>query len=278
MTRLAATLLYVPADRGDRVAKALGLDADVVIVDLEDAVAPAAKEAARRSVPDLLGGRAVRRVQVRVNSLETPWGFDDLAMVRELDAHVEVRLPKVESPEAVDEAIDQLGPTRPVHCLIETAVGVERAFDIARHPQTASIGLGEEDLRSQLGVSDDRGLDWARGRLLVAAKAAGLPPPVQSVYTNVNDLAGLTESCRVGRAMGLVGRCAIHPRQLPAIRAGYRPGLDEIGRARDLLNRLEDAEAAGAGVSVLGDGTFVDAAMVDGARRVLQLESLASAP
>lgn len=272
---LAVTLLYVPADRADRVAKALALDADVVIVDLEDAVRPAAKDEARDTVPELLKSRAGRRVQVRVNAVDTPWGMDDLAMVAELDPDVEVRLPKVLSPDTLAAAIDQIGSDRPVHCLLETAIGVERAFDIARHaPSVASIGLGEADLRSALGISDERGLDWVRGRTVVAAAAAELPPPVQSVFTNVRDLDGLAESCRHGRALGFVGRCAIHPTQLPLIRRAYRPSAGEVARAGELLERLETAEAAGAGVAVLSDGSFVDAAMVDGARRVIELDAI----
>lgn len=272
---LVVTLLYVPADRADRVAKALALDADVVIIDLEDAVAPAGKQAARDAVPGLLEDRAGRRVQVRVNAVDTPWGLDDLDMVAALDADVGVRLPKVHSPETLDVAIGRIGTARPVHCLLESAVAVERAFDIARHAApTATIGLGEADLRSELGVSDERGLDWARGRAVVAAGAAGLPPLAQSVFTNVRDLDGLADSCRDGRAMGFVGRCAIHPAQLPVIRSAYRPSTEEVARAGELLERLSTTDGPGAGVAVLGDGSFVDVAMVGGARRTLELEAL----
>ncbi|MGH3358633.1 MAG: HpcH/HpaI aldolase/citrate lyase family protein, partial [Nocardioidaceae bacterium] len=215
---LAVTLLYVPADRPERVAKALGLDTDVVIVDLEDAVAPAAKEDARAGVPALLGARADARVQVRVNAADTPWGAEDLAMVADLDDDIEVRLPKVDSPATIDAAIGLLGPSRALHCLIETAVGIEHAYDIARHSDSvASVGLGEADLRSELGVGDERGLDWSRGRIVVAARAAGLPPPAHSVFTNVADLDGLAASTHAGRALGFVGRQAIHPAQLPVI-------------------------------------------------------------
>lgn len=285
---LAVTLLYVPADREDRVAKALSLDTDVVIVDLEDAVAPAGKEQARAAVPALLRDRGTQpagrtpRVQVRVNALDTPWGADDLDMVAGLDADVAVRVPKVQAPDTVDAVVGRVGSARALHCLLESATGVERALDIARHgASVASIGLGEADLRSELGVVGDHGLDWVRGRVVVAAAAAGLPPPVQSVYTAVRDLDGLAASCRDGRALGFVGRCAIHPAQLPVIRAAFRPAAEEVARATELLATLRpDASGAGgagmggAGVAVLSDGSFVDAAMVAGARRVLELEAL----
>lgn len=271
---LAVTLLYVPADRPDRVAKALALDADVVIVDLEDAVAPAAKERARAAVPELLASRGAARVQVRVNARDTPWAAEDLAMVSGLDPEVEVRLPKVEAAADLDAATESLGTDRRLHCLIETAVGIEHAYDIARGSRSvASIALGEADLRSELGISDERGLGWARGRIVVAAIAAGLAPPAQSVFADVRDLDGLAESTRAGAALGFVGRQAIHPAQLPVIRAAYRPEPEAVRGARGLLERFAAAQAAGSGVTVLDDGTFVDTAMVAGARRVLDLEA-----
>jgi citrate lyase subunit beta/citryl-CoA lyase len=275
VTPLAVTLLYVPADRADRVAKALSLGADVVIVDLEDAVAPVAKPAAREALPSLLAARGTRRVQVRVNALGSPWADEDLAMVGTLDAEVELRLPKVSSADTVDAALEAMGSPRPVHCLLESAVAVERAFNIARHsPAVASIALGEQDLRSELGVTAGRGLDWARGRTVVAARAAGLPPPVQSVFPAVRDVDGLARSCREGRTLGVLGRCAIHPDQLAVIRAAYRPSADEVRHAHEVLDRLAEADDAGSGVAVLSDGTFVDAAMLAGARLVLEVEAL----
>jgi citrate lyase subunit beta/citryl-CoA lyase len=210
-----------------------------------------------------------------VNALGTPWAEADLAMVGTLDSEVELRLPKVSSPDTVDAVLELMGSPRPVHCLLETAVAMERAFDIARHsPAVASIALGEQDLRSELGVSAERGLDWARGRTVVAARAAGLPPPVQSVFPAVRDLDGLARSCREGREMGFLGRCAIHPAQLPVIRTAYRPSVAEVRHAEEVLDRLAAADGTGSGVAVLSDGTFADAAMVAGARFVLEIEAL----
>ncbi|WP_219417696.1 HpcH/HpaI aldolase/citrate lyase family protein [Pseudonocardia nigra] len=266
------TLLYVPGDREDRVRKALASDADVVLLDLEDAVAPAHKRAARDTVVRVLGERPARPVQVRVNGLGTPWAAADLAAVGGLDPAVGLRLPKVESVDAVAAALEGCGGGRAVHCLIESAVGVERAYDIARcDPAVASIGLGEADLRSELGIGDDEGLGWCRGRIVVAARAAGLSPPAQSVFPDVRDLAGLAASCRRGRSLGFLGRAAIHPRQLPVIREAYRPDEAEVARAREVVERVEQAREAGSAVVVLPDGSFLDAAMVAAAQRVLAL-------
>ncbi|NIH81358.1 HpcH/HpaI aldolase/citrate lyase family protein [Amycolatopsis viridis] len=270
MSAPALTLLYVPADRPDRVEKALASPADVVLADLEDAVAPARKDEAREHVVRLLAS-AGRPVQVRINHASTPWHAADLDAVRSLPAAVGARIPKVESPDEV-RALAAALPGRDLHVLIESALGVERALDIATaSPQVASIGLGEADLRSDLGVTDDAGLAWARSRVVVAARAARLVPPVMSAYPNVRDLDGLAASCRAGRALGFRGRTAIHPSQLDTIRAAFLPSEQEVSRAREVLARLGDATAAGVGAIALTDGTFLDVAMLEQARTVLAL-------
>ncbi|MGW4590107.1 HpcH/HpaI aldolase/citrate lyase family protein [Amycolatopsis thermoflava] len=271
MSAPALTLLYVPADRPDRVAKALDSAADVVLVDLEDAVAPARKDEARANAVRLLSGPLARRVQVRINHASTPWHMADLAALAGLPAEVGARIPKVESPAEIHALAEAL-PGRDLHPLIESALGVERALEIATaSPQVASIGLGEADLRSDLGVTDEAGLAWARSRVVVAARAARLVPPVMSAYTNVRDLDGLAASCRAGRALGFRGRTAIHPAQLDTIRAAFLPSEQEVSRAREVLSRLDDATAAGVGAIALTDGTFLDVAMLEQARTVLAL-------
>ncbi|MGW7537720.1 HpcH/HpaI aldolase/citrate lyase family protein [Amycolatopsis sp. NPDC054798] len=270
----ALTLLYVPADRPDRVAKALASDADVVLVDLEDAVAPAQKDAARDNAIRLLADvPAARPVQVRINHPDTPWHAADVAAVAALPTWVGARLPKVESSVDVRSHADAL-PGRELHPLIESALGVERALEIAlASPQIASLGLGEADLRSDLRLADEAGLTWARSRIVNAARAARLPPPVMSVYANVRDLDGLAESCRAGRALGFRGRTAIHPTQLPTIRAAFLPTAEEVARAREVLSRMDGATQAGVGAIALADGTFLDVAMRDQALAVLALVS-----
>ncbi|MDA3623982.1 CoA ester lyase [Saccharopolyspora sp. WRP15-2] len=265
------TLLYVPADRPERVGKALASNADVVLVDLEDAVAPARKDEARANAVQLLADPPARPVQVRINHPSTQWHDDDVAALAVLPLVVGARVPKVEAAEEVRKLAAAL-PGRALHLLIESALGVERALDIATAaPRVASIGLGEADLRSDLRVADDAGLSWARSRVVVAARAAHLPPPVMSAYPNVRDLDGLAESCRAGRALGFRGRTAIHPAQLDTIRAAFLPTAEEVERAREVVARLDGATAAGVGALALPDGTFLDVAMLEQARAVLAL-------
>ncbi|MDN3359432.1 CoA ester lyase [Actinomadura sp. DC4] len=261
------TLLYVPADRPGRVDKALRSRADVVVLDLEDAVAPAHKEAAREAV-SLLIASPPRPLQVRVNDLRTPEGRADLAALGPLLTATEgVRLPKVESAGQVREAAAS-APGAALHPLLESALGVERAYEIASaHPAVASIGLGEADLRADLGVADETALTWPRSRVVVAARAAGLPAPVQSVYADIADLEGLAISCRLGRSLGFRGRAAIHPAQLPVIAEAYRPDETELAAARRVLAAFASAEDTGA--FALEDGGFVDAAVARQAERLL---------
>lgn len=264
------TLLYAPASRPELVAKALTTASDTVIIDLEDAVAASAKDAARTGLPTLVPP-ARRRLQVRINQVGTPWHDADMAALAALPAWVGVRVPKVESSEEV-RALAAALPGRELHLLLESALGVERAFEIASAAQAvASLGLGEADLRSDLRVDDEAALAWVRSRVVVAARAARLPSPSMSAYTNVRDVEGLVASCRAGRALGFLGRTAIHPRQLAPIREAFVPSAQEVADARRVLARLGEASARGVGAVALEDGTFLDAAMVERAQTVLAL-------
>ena len=267
------TWLYVPGDRPDRFASALASEADVVIIDLEDAVVADHKDAARLNARALLTEATPKPVVVRVNDVRTPWGIADCAAMSDAPSIAGIRVPKVENAEDVVSVRAALTQRKiPLHCLIESARGIEAAFDIATaQPPVASIGLGEADLRSDLGVTVDDGLLWARSRVVVAARAAGLPAPAMSVYPNVHDLDGLAAHCRRGRDLGFFGGVAIHPRQLAVIAGCFTPTNEEVAQARELLDALDVAEHQGRGGGVLPDGRFVDRAMVAGARRIVAL-------
>lgn len=252
------TGLYVPGDRPDRFGKAVATGADLVILDLEDAVAPDRKAYARETVAAWLASAATDCVlQVRVNAHNA----DDLAALQGLTGF-EVRLPKAEHPSDVDRVAEAL-PDVPVTAIVESAFGVEHAADLATHPAVTRLGLGESDLASELGTRTDAVLDHARVRLLYAARAAGLPAPMLSVYPAVRDLAGLRADTERGRALGWVGRVAVHPTQLPVIAEVFSPSAEERRWAAEVL-------AAGVnGVSTLASGEMVDPAMVGRARAIL---------
>ncbi|MGW4734112.1 HpcH/HpaI aldolase/citrate lyase family protein [Streptomyces shenzhenensis] len=260
------TWLYVPGDRPHVVAKALACGADVVVIDLEDAVAPDRKEYARAATVDLLSEPQPVRVHVRVNGTEGPWAAADLRAMAGLPGVSGVRLPKVTSADEVVRAAEATGHR--LYALLETALGIEHAHAIAAaHPALRGISLGEADLRADLGVRDDAGLDWCRSRVVVAARAAGLAPPPQSVHPDIRDLAGLAASCAHGRTLGFLGRAAIHPRQLPIIERAYLPTEAELEQAETIVK----AATTERGAQALPDGRFIDAAVVAAARRTLSL-------
>lgn len=317
------TWLYAPGDRPEVLAKALASAADVVIADLEDAVASDRKDAARAAVAGLAAGGPAGtvaggvqpsgsassgtarpgpgtvgavpagvdpsgiggadagpaagssvtgdtgRLHVRINALDGPHARRDVEALAALPGVAALRLPKVTDPAqlaTVTQWVRAAGRVAlPLYPLIESALGVQRVFAIASAPGVAGIALGETDLAADLGVGGDAGLAYARGRLVVAARAAGLPSPAQSVYTALRDDAGLAASCVLGRELGFLGRAAIHPRHLAAIVAAYRPTAAEVERARAVARAAE----TDGGALALPDGTFVDAAVVAGARRTL---------
>jgi citrate lyase subunit beta / citryl-CoA lyase len=266
--------LYVPGDDARRIEKALATDADAVILDLEDAVAPNRKEEARETVVRVLGSKPAKPVFVRVNALGSELAARDMDAV--IGDHLAgLRLPKVESLESVRlvaETLEELHGDAGIQCLIESALGLELAFEIARsHERVAGISLGEADLAADLGVGDETGLLYARSRIVSASRAAGLPNPVQSVYTNVRDLEGLRRSTEEGKRLGFVGRSAIHPSQVPTINEVFTPTEEEVSEARALLDRLEGEVASGTGAFMLEDGRFVDRAVVGSARLTLAL-------
>ncbi len=226
--------LYVPGHRADRVAKALAAGADAVVVDLEDAVPPDQKQAARDTALRLAAeGGHDRPLWVRVNDPAGPWGEADVDALAGLSL-TGLRLPRSEDPAVVREVGDRAG--LPMQLLVESAAGLARAADLATaHPLVAGLGLGEADLSADLRVTGDEGLAWARGWVVVAARAAGLPSPVQSVYTDVADLAGLRAEHRARpgdrfrRPVG--GASAPDPRGARRLHAGPGRGRRRPGGA-----------------------------------------------
>lgn len=276
--RVHRSWLYVPGDRPERVTKALASAADAVVVDLEDAVSPDRKDLARRSVLDLVAQSdpaSLERVWVRVNTPTGPWGEADLDAVSGLPL-AGLRLPRAADPDEVREVADRTGLR--LQLIVETAAGLARSIELAdAHPLVAGIGLGESDLGADLRVTADSGLDWARGQIVVAARAAGLPSPVQSVWTAVRDLDGLRASSLRGRAMGFLGRSVVHPAQIAPVHEVYTPSAEEVATARGIVAAAAAARGRGE-VALLDEaGRFIDPAVVDRASVITDIaDALAS--
>ncbi|POX35883.1 CoA ester lyase, partial [Streptomyces sp. Ru73] len=228
----ARSLLFVPGHRADRYAKAAAAGADGVIVDLEDAVAPEDKDAARDAVAGWLAGGA--RAVVRVNAPGTEWHAADLAMAA---AHgAPVMLPKAEDPAVLASVTGAAGGV-PVLALVETAAGVENAAALCRVPHVVRAAFGNIDLAAQLGVApeDHQALAYARSRLVCASAAAGLAPPLDGVTAALAADGPLAGDVAHARRLGFGGKLCIHPRQLDAVHEGFTPSADERAWARRVL-------------------------------------------
>jgi citrate lyase subunit beta/citryl-CoA lyase len=275
----ALSHLYVPGQVPDRFDKAVASGAGAVILDLEDAVAESAKDAARAAVADWVRRPrpAGPEVWVRINEGER--GDDDVRAVGAVGL-TGVCVPKV-ADAAVLERLDALleeveardGERRgaiAVSPLIESAVGLLEVAQIARGPRVRHLQLGEADLAADLGLDPDPDggqLLFARSSVVVASVGAGVEPPLAAVSTDFRDLDAFERSTDQLRRLGFVGRACIHPRQVPVVERVFRPAPADLDRARDVLARL--AGAQGAGVAVDSSGRMIDEAVARQARRVL---------
>jgi citrate lyase subunit beta/citryl-CoA lyase len=271
--------LYVPGDKQRALDKARGLAADVLIFDLEDAVAPASKDVARRQVvAAIASGTPGRRERVvRVNGLGTPWCKDDLAAVANAGADA-VLLPKVDNAAAVrvlEEALVASGApdTLAIWCMIETPRGVLHAEAIAdASPRVVCLVMGTADLAKELHaatVPNRAPLVPALAQCVLAARAAGLAC-LDGVQLDLEDEVGFEESCRQGAAMGFDGKTLIHPKTIDIANRNFGPSAEAVEEARRLMAAYAEAAAQGKGVVVV-DGKVVEQLHVTAAQRLVGL-------
>ena len=269
---LARSALYVPGDAPDKLAKALDRGADEVIVDLEDAVPAAGKEAARRAVRVWLHDLPNLDVGVWVRINPGAMRADDVRAVADAPALTGLVVAKAETAaelEDLDRVLGSLGSSARVVPLIESASAVLRASELAAAPRVQRLQVGEADLRADLGVTlgpDELELLHVRSSIVLASAAAGIAPPIGPVSTNFSDLDVLRHSTEALARLGFVGRACIHPAQVVIANDVFTPSDDEVARARDLLTRFE---AAGSGVALDAEGRMVDEAVARQARLVL---------
>lgn len=268
---LHRSYLYVVGHREDHIAKAYASPVDAVVLELEDAVAPSRKQEARSTVARVLRSSPPKPTYVRVNPLASGLTRADLEAVGGADIEG-VRIAKAESAADVRTVagwLDELGSPARIQVLLETALAVERVAEIlSAHERVVGVALGEQDLQADVGASGE-GLLYARSKVVFACRAAGLPAPYQSVWTDIGDLDGLRESSVAGRRLGFFGRSAIHPSQVPVINEVFTPTARQLHQAAALQRQLDEAMDAGAAGVKLPDGRFIDNAVVLAARRTL---------
>jgi len=275
MTRPFRSVLYIPASKERALEKAASLACDAIIFDLEDAVAPDEKPAARDLLVHTLkstdfGPRA--RI-VRINGLDSAWGAADAAAMEaalgtgaRIDA---VLVPKVNRPGDLDD-VARIVPGADLWAMMETASGMLNAGAIAAHPKLRGMVMGTNDLAKELGSrfrADRLPLQAGLGLCLLAARAHGRVI-VDGVYNAFKDDDGLRAECEQGRDMGFDGKTLIHPAQLDIANAAFAPSEAEIDLSRRQIAAYEAARAAGQGVAVL-DGRIVENLHVETARAIL---------
>lgn len=261
----AITWLFVPGSRPDRFAKAMAAGADRVIFDWEDAVAPEDKGAARDAVADFLRSTRPARAHVRVNGLDTEHAAADTAALVALcgvSALTGVVVAKAEDPVALRALAVALGPGVEITALIESAIGIQRAHDIASVVSVTRLALGGLDLAVDLDAAAGSAvMNHAMASVVVASRAAECEAPIASPPTEIHDTAAVATAARLARANGFGGQLCIHPAQLAAVTDAFAPTDEEREWARRVL------VSSGAAAQV--DGHMVDKPVRDRAARIL---------
>lgn len=258
--------LFVPASRPDRYAKALGSDADEVIIDLEDAVAADEKDSALEALIEAFESGLERPAYVRINGAHSEWCSRDIAALSALSDSARtflagIILPEAESAADIERLADALGAVKIV-ALIESALGVANLRELARARGVTRLSMGAADLSFDLDVEiSSSTIDYVYAQMVIESRLAGLPGPVASPPFSITDTDAVAHDAKRLRALGATGQFAIHPAQLAPIHEGFQPSPDAITWARKVI------DAAGGASQV--DGQMVDKPIQQRAARIL---------
>ncbi|CAN7248061.1 HpcH/HpaI aldolase/citrate lyase family protein [Variovorax paradoxus] len=261
MDRVARSLLFVPGDRPERFDKAAASGAHEVVLDLEDAVAPAAKAGARDRVAAwLTDGHAAF---VRINAAQTEWHADDLRMLQRVPS-ASVMLAKADAASLARTA--QALPGRRIIALLETVAGFMDLPALVRVPGLERIAFGSVDFATESGVADEgEALTAVRVQIALHASHAGLPAPVDGVSVHFTDVDAIRADALRSRQLGFGGKLCIHPRQVAEVNAAFRPTSEDAEWARAVIAAFEASRGAATSV----DGQMIDKPVVDRARRIV---------
>jgi len=263
------SFLFTPGSEERKIARALESDAHAAIADLEDAVAPAekvrARETLRRAYGEPREGGPLRFV--RVNGIDTPYFEGDLELLSGL------QLDGVVLPKATPAGVAALaGAGLPILAIVETAIGVRLAYEIASDPSVFALLVGSVDLGAELAFEarpDGLELLYVRSKLVMDSGAAGIRSPFDGVHVDIRDDDGLLAEAELARSLGLGGKACIHPAQVGIVNRAFAPRPEDVEWSRRVVRAAEEAEADGRGAVAL-DGELIDVPVVTRARRIIR--------
>ena len=270
--------LYMPGINQKAMDKALNLDCDAVVLDLEDAVEVSKKEDSRQLVIRQIENNdyGPRVVVVRVNDLGTKWGEQDVAAVANLPIQA-ILVPKVSEIRDISRMVDllnRLGSELPIWIMVETPLAIININELARQPRVTALVMGTSDLVVDLcaeHLEERQNISYALQRSIIAARAFG-KKILDGVHLDFRDLDSLRNVCRLGKSMGFDGKTLIHPDQIPVANDAFSPSEAELDKARRVIDAWRSAQTRGSGV-VEVDGTLVESLHVEEAKRLISFFS-----
>ena len=270
--------LYMPGINQKAMDKALNLDCDAVVLDLEDAVEVSKKEDSRQLVIRQIENNdyGPRVVVVRVNDLGTKWGEQDVAAVANLPIQA-ILVPKVSEIRDISRMVDllnRLGSELPIWIMVETPLAIININELARQPRVTALVMGTSDLVVDLcaeHLEERQNISYALQRSIIAARAFG-KKILDGVHLDFRDLDSLRNVCRLGKSMGFDGKTLIHPDQIPVANDAFSPSEAELDKAKRVIDAWRSAQTKGSGV-VEVDGTLVESLHVEEAKRLISFFS-----
>ena len=270
--------LYMPGINQKAMDKALNLDCDAVVLDLEDAVEVSKKEDSRQLVIRQIENNdyGPRVVVVRVNDLGTKWGEQDVAAVANLPIQA-ILVPKVSEIRDISRMVDllnRLGSELPIWIMVETPLAIININELARQPRVTALVMGTSDLVVDLcaeHLEERQNISYALQRSIIAARAFG-KKILDGVHLDFRDLDSLRNVCRLGKSMGFDGKTLIHPDQIPVANDAFSPSEAELDKAKRVIDAWRSAQIRGSGV-VEVDGTLVESLHVEEAKRLISFFS-----
>ena len=276
--RILRSVLYMPGINQKAMDKALNLDCDAVVLDLEDAVEVSKKEDSRQLVIRQIENNdyGPRVVVVRVNDLGTKWGEQDVAAVANLPIQA-ILVPKVSEIRDISRVVDllnRLGSELPIWIMVETPLAIININELARQPRVTALVMGTSDLVVDLcaeHLEERQNISYALQRSIIAARAFG-KKILDGVHLDFRDLDSLRNVCRLGKSMGFDGKTLIHPDQIPVANDAFSPSEAELDKAKRVIDAWRSAQTRGSGV-VEVDGTLVESLHVEEAKRLISFFS-----